>query len=397
MKRLTERLNLNIDEADCGEDIGGRVTTSCSGMILPLVMAVTLLWSGAAEARRVALVVGIGYETAASPRLPNAVRDGEDMAAALRAAGFEVVRPRSGGLAALQDALEQFYIRANGATAALFYFAGHGIQFDGINYLVLDDAQLRSETRLRQETIALQDIITALERRNVITLIFLDACRNNPLAEALQRRAAGTNRSAVVSRGLAPMTVRNPDTLLVFAAAPGKEASDGAGSNSPFTSAMLRNLAEPGVEIELMMKRVTRDVVQETAGEQVPERLSRLTSEFVFKEAPGGTIRHEASAPAPPPPSGIPAPKRNDCLVLDARLDRPVQVSIGTRVCSRDGEVRATVESITSYTIVYAAGGRRWTCRRTEICTFWDGGPTFGLGRSETGHGRAPSAELVPG
>lgn len=402
MKRLTERLNVNIDEADCGGDTGGRVPTFCSRMILPLVMATLLLWPGAAEARRVALVVGIGYETAASPRLPNAARDGDDMAAALGAAGFDVVRPRGGGLAALQDALEQFYAQAEGATAALFYFAGHGIQFDSINYLVPDDAQLRSETRLKQETIALQDVITSLERRNVMTLIFLDACRNNPLAEALQRKSAGTGRSAVVSRGLAPMTVRNPDTLLVFAAAPGKEASDGTGSNSPFTTAMLRNLAEPGVEIELMMKRVTRDVVQETGGEQVPERLSRLTSEFVFKQAPGGTIRHEASAPpapASPPPvaSGVPAPKRNDCLVLGARLDRPVQVAVGTRVCSRDGEIRATIESITSYTIVYAARGRRWTCRRTEICTFWDGGPNFGLGRSETGQGRIPSAELVPG
>jgi uncharacterized caspase-like protein len=281
-------------------------------MFLPLVfVAFALLWSGAAEARRVALVVGIGYETAASPRLPNAVRDGEDMAVALAAAGFEVVRPHSGELAALLDALERFYARAQGATAALFYFAGHGIQFENVNYLVPEDAQLRSETRLKQETIALQDIITSLERRNVLTLIFLDACRNNPLAEELQRKSAGTSRSAVVSRGLAPMTVRNPDTLLVFAAAPGKEASDGVGSNSPFTAAMLRNIAEPGVEIELMMKRVTRDVVQETGGEQVPERLSRLTSEFVFKQATGGTVRHEANAPpapAPPPTVGSLAP-----------------------------------------------------------------------------------------
>lgn len=383
--------------------VGGHVATDLLRKLVALAAFVLVLSAaGPVEARRVALVVGIGYEAAASPRLANAVRDGDDMAAVLGASGFEVIRPRGGDLRALQDALDRFYERAEGAEAALFYFAGHGIQFESVNYLVPDDAQLRSETRLKQETIALQDIITSVERRAAITLVFLDACRNNPLAENLQRRAVGADRSAVVPQGLAPMAVRNPDTLLVFAAAPGRTASDGLGSNSPFTAAMLRNIAEPDVEIELMMKRVTRDVVQETAGEQVPERLSRLTSEFVFKrQVPVGKGHQQASVPppaaAPPPVSSTARTQDQDCLVLGSRLDRPVEVAVGTRVCSRDGEVRATIEDITSYTIVYTARGRRWTCRRTEICTFWDGGPHFGLGTSRSGQGGAARAMLVPG
>jgi len=143
------------------------------------------------------------------------------------------------------------------------------------------NAQLRTEERLLQETVPLQQIVLKMEERAKITLTFLDACRDNPLAEELQRSILGKNRSAAVPRGLAAMAIRNPDTLVVFAAAPGKTASDGDDQNSPFTKAMLHHMEAPE-DIELIMKRVTREVHDATGGAQVPERLSRLTSDFSF-------------------------------------------------------------------------------------------------------------------
>jgi uncharacterized caspase-like protein len=153
-----------------------------------------------AHAKRVALVVGISqYDH--SPRLQNAGRDAAEIAKALRASGFIVFESLDAGVSTLLQNFEQFYGEAEGATAALFYFAGHGLQFDGVNYIVPRNAQLRSETRLKQEAIAVQDVLSAIERRAKVALVFLDACRDNPLAEALQRSSKGTSRSAAVARG----------------------------------------------------------------------------------------------------------------------------------------------------------------------------------------------------
>lgn len=256
------------------------------------------------EAKRTALVVGISdYDF--SPRLANPRHDAASVARALETAGFNVVQSLDEDLSGLLQTLDRFYAEAEDAEAAVFFFAGHGLQFDGVNYLVARNAQLRGEAHLKQDAVVLQDIISAMEKRARITLVFLDACRDNPLAQKLQNSVKHRTRSAAVSRGLARMEVRNPNTLLVFAAAPGRTASDGEGSNSPFTTALLNNIGEPGVEIELMMKRVTRDVVQATKGEQTPERLSKLTSEFIFipskrdkgSSTPKATLPSQASGP----------------------------------------------------------------------------------------------------
>lgn len=240
-----------------------------------------------AASKRVALVVG-NSNYLHSTTLPNPQNDAKDLANALKAADFKVIMALDKNLLELSLTLDYFYQEVQGAETALIFYAGHGMQFQGVNYLIPVDAKLRSPTRFKQETIALQDIIQAVERRVKITLVFLDACRDNPLADDLKRKFLGKSRSAVVSRGFAPMQLRNSDTLIVFAAAPNKTASDGDGRNSPFTKALLNNIHSPGVEIELMMKRVTNQVYQETKGEQTPERLSRLTSEFVFMQKEAG-------------------------------------------------------------------------------------------------------------
>jgi len=180
---------------------------------------------------------------------------------------------------------------------------------------------LRSETRVKQEAVALQDVISAIEKRAKITLVFLDACRDNPLADELQRSMKGRSRSAAIPRGLAPMKIRNPDTLLVFAASPGRTASDGSGQNSPFTTALLNNIDQPGVEVELMMKRVTREVHQATRGEQTPERLSRLTSDFVF--VPSRLGNWSASLKPVGPPPEIPFQPRSAPAADGCATDNP--------------------------------------------------------------------------
>ncbi len=271
---------------------------------------------GPVQAKRVALVVGIS-EYAYSPRLLNPGNDAREISASLKRVGFDVITEQNADLQRLVVALEEFYAAAEGAEAALFYFAGHALQVRGANYLVPADAQLRSEARLAHETIELQKIVQAMEKRAQITLTFLDACRDNPLAEALQRSILGGSRSAAVPRGLAPMAIRNPDSLVVFAAAPGKTASDGDMGNSPFTAAMLRHMESPGDDIEMVMKRVTREVHESTRGEQIPERLSRLTSDFSFNPAPvprwgAVQVRPAVSAPSAPSQASSGDPCRSD-------------------------------------------------------------------------------------
>lgn len=272
----------------------------------------------ASAGKRVALVVGES-DYVYCPKLTNPRKDAAGMAKSLEEAGFDVVTAIDQDLKELTNSLELFYRKAQGAEAALFYYAGHGLQVRGVNYLIPKEAQLKSEIRLKQEAISLQDVIAAMEEKAQITLAFLDACRDNPLGDELKRSITGSDRSAAVPRGLAPMSIRNPDTMVVFATAPNKTAQDGSGQdgsgqNSPFTEAMIRNMAIPGLEIEHMMKRVSRDVAQATKGEQTPERLSKLTSDFVFREAPaqaGGQAKSETEAR--PRPAAAATPTADPC------------------------------------------------------------------------------------
>jgi hypothetical protein len=157
------------------------------------------------------------------------------------------------------------------------------MQFEEVNYLLPVDAKLRNVFQLKRETIALSDIIAQMEGRAPMSLVFLDGCRNNPLAEELKQSLVAQGRAVEQTRGLARESARGRNTLLSFAAGPGREARDGQGRNSPFTAALLKYIETPGLEIETMLKRVTQDVLTATENQQEPERLSRLTDEFYFK------------------------------------------------------------------------------------------------------------------
>lgn len=228
--------------------------------------------------KRLALVIGMTNYIAAGP-LPNASRDAEAFEAFLRGQGFETDLVLDADRKGLAGALSNFWRKIGAEDTALFYYAGHGMQLHGENFLVGTDARLESEFDVAAETVALSEIISVLEKRAKIALVFLDACRNNPLADRLNREVEGATRGGA-TRGLAPIETHGAGTLVAFAAAPGQVAADGTDGHSPFTRALIANLSGPGLEIGTAFKRVIRDVRSATHGKQSPQILSSLDLEF---------------------------------------------------------------------------------------------------------------------
>lgn len=237
--------------------------------------------SVAVAEERYALVIGNSdYQRAG--RLPNAANDAKLVAASFTAMGFEVDTLTDLTEAAMGEALDKLAAKAGGLDVAAVYFAGHGIQKDGRNFLLPVDAELKSTVSVERETIALDTVMEVLEQAP-ISLVFLDACRNNPFAEALMQDTSATGRTANVKRGLAVVRTKG-DMLVTFATLPNSVASDGEEGNSPFARALARHIKTPDTEVSVLMKRVTRDVMEETGGEQRPQQLSQMQSEFYFKK-----------------------------------------------------------------------------------------------------------------
>ena len=259
---------------------------------LRIVIAVflVLICSQALAERRVALVIGnSAYQYV--PELPNPDNDAGDMAAKLEALGFEVVVGRDLDLAGVRNTIRDFVGKLDGADLALFYYAGHGLQVNGENYIAPIDAKLLSYIDLEFEAVPMNLILSAMERETRVNLVFLDACRDNPLAVNLAR-SMGT-RSSSIGRGLAKVGT-GIGSLIAFATQPGNVALDGAGRNSPFTAALLRHLGKPGRDITRELIDVRRDVLEATDGKQVPWDNSSLTGEVVLK--PSTSTEPAASA-----------------------------------------------------------------------------------------------------
>jgi hypothetical protein len=215
--------------------------------------------------QRVALVIGNSkYEQA--PRLPNPVNDAGAIASLLRSAGFQVVLRRDIGIDDTRRALREFTDATRNADIAVVYFAGHGIEVDGDNYLIPIDAVLERDIDVDDETVSLDRILRVLEPAKQLRLVILDACRDNPFSRTMKRTLA--NRS--VSRGLAKVEPTTSDTLIAFAAKAGSTASDGAGPDSPFTAALLHHLAEPGLDLRIAFGRVRDEVMLLTDKKQEP-------------------------------------------------------------------------------------------------------------------------------
>jgi WD40 repeat protein/uncharacterized caspase-like protein len=234
--------------------------------------------------KRVALVIA-NAEYAYTKPLRNPVNDANLIASKLHDLGFEVQIERELNAKGFSQAIQTFSSKLDKNTDALFYYAGHGLQFRGENYLVGIDAKLQSEATIQFETFRLNTVISLLETKAGTTLIFWDGCRNNPLADRLLQSASDSvsESSSAVRAGSAPVAPRRGDTLVVYSAESGKFALDGRGNWSPFAEALAKHIATPDLEVETMLKLVTAEVLEATKAYQRPERLSQLTKDFYFR------------------------------------------------------------------------------------------------------------------
>ena len=242
-----------------------------------------------AAEKRVALVIGnSAYQN--TPTLLNPKNDAEDISSKLTAMGFKVILGLDLDKSGMDRKIGEFAEALNGASVGVFFYGGHGLQVGGQNYLVPVDAKLLTQSSLDFEMIRLELVQRAMERDAKTNIIFLDACRDNPLARNLAR-ALGT-RSAELARGLAPVE-SGIGTLISFSTQPGSVALDGEGRNSPFAAALTKHIAEEELITDMLIN-VRNDVVAATNQQQVPWEHSALRAKFFFK---GGK---PASASSPP-------------------------------------------------------------------------------------------------
>ena len=235
-----------------------------------------------ADDSRIALVIGNGAYTNVTP-LPNATHDSRAIAASLERLGFEVFDGVDLDRREMKRLIQQFTRKLQNADVGLFYYAGHGLQFDKENYLIpIDATKLEDDIALSFETVPLKLVVDKLNRGAKTKLIILDACRDNPLTRSLAR-GMGPSRSTATSRGLARIQEGN-ETFIAFATKPDDVAQDGpAGKHSPFTSALLAYIERPGMELRDLMAKVRRQVINSTNNQQQPWETSSLTEKFFFK------------------------------------------------------------------------------------------------------------------
>ena len=264
------------------------------GIVLLLAVVLVASSSVALAAGRVALVVG-NSTYAHIGRLPNPENDAADVAAALGRLGFEVTTTLDAGLTELTQALRAFTRQSAGADVALVFYAGHGIEMDGVNYVVPVDARLERDVDVRYETVTLDDLLVSTAGAS-LRLVVLDACRNNPLARSMQRTAA-TRTVSGGSFGDLNEELLGDETLVAYAAAAGTTAADGRGRNSPYTAALLTHLEEP-LELSALFRRVRAEVLEATDGEQRPHEYASLVREHYLSGAPGAAAPVAASGAA---------------------------------------------------------------------------------------------------
>ena len=248
------------------------IVAGLAGLLLVAVSA-----GSALAGRRVALVIGnAAYQNASS--LSNTINDATAMTRLFVKAGFDVIESRTDlGVVAFKRAIWDFMFTAHDADIAVVYFAGHGIEIRGSNYLIPVDAKLRSEYDAEDEAVSLERIILAVEPAKQLRLIILDACRDNPFISRMERSLA----VRALTGGLAPVEPNHGNTLIAYAAKGGSVSYDGDGPNSPFTTALVKHITEPGLDIRIALGRVRDEVLKMTANKQEP---------FVYGSLGGATI-----------------------------------------------------------------------------------------------------------
>ena len=248
-----------------------------------------------ANERRVALVVGVAdYKHA--PRLINTENDARDMAGALGRLGFEVELVLNPDRLAFEAAVRRLGQRSRGADASLFYYTGHALEVAARNWLLPSSAELKDALDLRFEALDIDTVVEQTSGGARVSLIFLDACRDNPFRNKLM-----SGGRSVATRGLGRIDA-SEGTLVVYATAPGTVAQDGKGRNSPFTAALLRHIDRPNLDVRQLLSEVRREVRQATGGQQIPWENSALEGQFFFR--PPAPV---ASAGSARPGTGIAA------------------------------------------------------------------------------------------
>lgn len=266
--------------------------------------------------KRVALVLGNANYQNVAP-LPNPVNDSAKIAATLKDAGFDLVDSRRDLSAAeTRRALRDFADRSRDADIAVVYYAGHGIEVDGGNYLIPVDARLERDTDVYDEALSLDRILIAIEPAKKLRLVILDACRDNPFSRSMKRTVA----SRAIGQGLAKVEPTSPNVLIAYSAKAGSTAADGDGTNSPFTVALSKHLTKPGLDVRRAFGFVRDEVLKTTGNKQEP---------FVYGSLGGEDV---ALVPAPKtaaPAAATPAPVVNP--QAEARRDYELALQIGNK------------------------------------------------------------------
>ena len=281
-----------------------------------LAAAASLLVCGPALAeKRVALVLGNSAYQNVAP-LANPVNDSAKISSTLKDAGFDVVDSRRDLSAAdTRRALRDFADRARDADIAVVYYAGHGIEVDGGNYLIPVDARLERDTDVYDEGLSLDRILVAIEPAKKLRLVILDACRDNPFSRTMKRTVA----SRAIGQGLAKVEPTSPNVLIAYSAKAGSTAADGDGQNSPFTAALSHHLTKPGLDVRRAFGFVRDEVLKTTGNKQEPFVYGSLGGEDVpLVPAPA---RPAAAAPAAPTLSAQ----------AEARRDYELALQVGNR------------------------------------------------------------------
>ena len=269
---------------------------------------------------RYALVIGnSAYQTVP---LQNPVNDAEDMTATLKEMGFTVILKKNADQRTMEDTIRHFGKQLRGGGVGLFYFAGHGMQVDGRNYLIPIDARIESESDVKYEAIDAGRVLGKMEdAENKINIVILDACRNNPFSRNFRTS----------ERGLARMDAPK-GSLIAYATAPGEIAADGTERNGIFTKYLLKNMIVPNWPIELVLKQARIDVANETNGQQIPWESSSLMGDFYFNPAKSSKL-----APSVSGQSGAPLTDVSESQVAIISHDKKRQKEPWTGVWYVDG------------------------------------------------------------
>jgi glucose/arabinose dehydrogenase len=257
-------------------------------ILLALVIGFTT--SAAASDQRVALVIGnSAYRTVG--RLDNPVNDAAAMGELFKAAGFDDVRVATDlGIVDMKKELRAFSEKVASADIAVIYYAGHGIEIGGRNYLIPIDAVLRSDLDAEDEAVELDHVLQRVEAAKRLKLVILDACRENPFTPKMRR----TSASRAIGRGLGDPGIQTGDTLVAFAARAGSTAEDGDGKHSPFASALLHHLTTPGLDLRFALGNVRTEVRKATDGKQDP---------FTYGDLGGDPLALVPAKAEPPKPA----------------------------------------------------------------------------------------------